>query len=319
MAQRSGMLAAVEYAGIRLGMGVLQSLPMESTLQAARVLSRGWARVLPRHRERAIDHLRTSFPDATLSWIEDVADRCLAHWTMFAVEFALGPKLITPYTWGRYISLVNLHEFLRLLLSGKGLILVTGHYGNFELIGHLLACLGFDVAAIMRAMDNDYFNRFIVRTRAAHGLKLLDKRGATASAEQLLSDGTLLAFIADQNAGHKGLFVDFFSRPASTYKSIGLLAMQAKAPIVVGYARRCGSGFHYEVGIERIIHPHEWEQREDPLWWITQEYTAAIESFVRTAPEQYLWFHRRWKTQPRKKKTSEERAIPLADSSVASL
>jgi len=106
-------------------------------------------------------------------------------------------------------------------------------------------------------------------------------------------------FIGDQDAGRKGVFVDFFGQTASTYKSIGLLAMASGCPIVVGYARRCGNVARYEVGVQRIIHPHEWESRSAPLHWITQTYTTAIEETVRDAPEQYLWIHRRWKSQPR--------------------
>jgi KDO2-lipid IV(A) lauroyltransferase len=108
-----------------------------------------------------------------------------------------------------------------------------------------------------------------------------------------------VSFIADQDAGRKGVFVDFFGRPASTYKSIALLAMQHEAPVVCVYARRLGEQFAFELGAERIIRPEEWRDRDDPLTWITQEYTAAIERTVRRNPEQYLWVHRRWKHRPR--------------------
>jgi KDO2-lipid IV(A) lauroyltransferase len=75
--------------------------------------------------------------------------------------------------------------------------------------------------------------------------------------------------------------------------------MAAEVPIIVGYARRISDRLRYELGVERIIYPDEWRDREDPLRWITQEYTSAIERFVRRDPEQYLWIHRRWKSRPR--------------------
>ncbi|MGB2984802.1 MAG: lysophospholipid acyltransferase family protein, partial [Phycisphaerae bacterium] len=184
-------------------------------------------------------------------------------------------------------------------LSGRGVILVTGHYGTFEVTGHLLAALGFDVAAIMRPLDNVYLNRFVVHSRRTHGLALLDTKGAMGGAEEILKEGKLLAFIGDQDAGRKGLFVDFFGQPASTYKSIGLLAMSSRCPIVVGYARRRGNVAQYDVGVQRIIYPYEWEPQDDPLRWITQAYTTAIEEMVCEAPDQYLWIHRRWKSKPR--------------------
>jgi KDO2-lipid IV(A) lauroyltransferase len=95
------------------------------------------------------------------------------------------------------------------------------------------------------------------------------------------------------------LFVDFFGVKASTYKSIGLLAMEHGAPIVVGCARRTSEKFRYEIDCDRVIMPEEWQGRADPLMWITQEYSAALERLIRVAPEQYLWMHRRWKSRPK--------------------
>jgi KDO2-lipid IV(A) lauroyltransferase len=115
----------------------------------------------------------------------------------------------------------------------------------------------------------------------------------------VLESGAGLCFIADQNAGSKGLFVDFFGRQASTYKSIGLLAIHHEVPIIVGCARRLSDRFDYEIVVNRVIHPSEWTGRDDELMWITQEYTRAIEEFIRVDPSQYLWVHRRWKTRPK--------------------
>ena len=217
---------------------------------------------------------------------------------MFAVETVCLPRLINAFTWSRYIRLGNFDEALEVMLSGRGVIFVTGHFGSFELPAHLLAGLGFDIVAVMRPLDNVYLNRFVVQTRRTHGMTMLDKKGAAAEAQKVLEEGKLLAFVGDQDAGRKGLFVDFFGRPASTYKSIGLLAMATGCPIAVGYARRLGRVARYEVGVQRVIHPHEWETQEDPLRWITQTYTTALEEVVRDAPDQYLWIHRRWKSKP---------------------
>jgi len=108
--------------------------------------------------------------------------------------------------------------------------------------------------------------------------------------------------------------VDFFGRKASTYKSIGLLAMQKRVPIVVGYAVRTRPGFHYRLEVERIIRPEEWESQPDPLYWITQTYSHALEAAIRRWPEQYLWVHRRWKHRPRE----EQRAAASSPEPVSS-
>lgn len=299
---KTGLIAWLQYALVRFAVAMLRAIPLGWNLGIARHLAKGWARFMPRHRNLAINHLTESFPEKCAREIERIADACLEHWTMLAVEIVCAPDLITRTTWFRHVRLVGFEETLELILSGRPLIFAAGHYGHFELPGHLLAALGFDIAAVMRPLDNVYLNRFVVATRRRHGLRLIDKKGAMTQAEQILANGTMLAFIADQNAGRKGIFVDFFGRPASTYKSIGLLAMATETPIAVGYARRIGSGFEYEIGVERILHPHEWKDQDDPLRWITQTYTAAIESVVRARPEQYLWIHKRWKSKPKQRR-----------------
>lgn len=297
------MRAWLEHIALRVVFMIMQAFPIDWNLRTARLLARIWPWIMPRHRQRAITNLAASYGKTlTPAQIELIADRCLESVTMFAVEAICLPRLINRFTWPRYIKPVNFQETLDLLMGGKGLILVTGHYGSFELVGHLLANLGFNMTAVMRPLDNAYINDFLVNARRTHGLTLLDKKGATADAERILTNGGTLGFIGDQDAGRKGLFVDFFGRPASTYKSIGLLAMTAQCPIVVGYARRQGKVAQYEVGVQRVIHPHEWETQEDPLRWITEAYSRAIEAFVRDEPEQYLWIHRRWKSEPGRKR-----------------
>jgi len=134
--------------------------------------------------------------------------------------------------------------------------------------------------------------------REREGQFIIDKKGAAELMMKILASGAALGFIADQNAGRKGMFVDFFGRKASTYKSIALLAMEYNLPIVVGYTRRLNDRYQFKMGVARVIEPRQWQDKDDPLRWITQEYTHGIEDFVRENPEQYWWMHRRWKTRP---------------------
>jgi KDO2-lipid IV(A) lauroyltransferase len=259
------------------------------------------------HRNRAERHIRTSLPDLNDREVSAVALGSLQQLAMLVVELLLAPRLVTRWTWARYLRLGKLDDAIRVLLQDKGCIMLTGHYGNWELLGFGLATLGFEIVAVMRPLGNEYLNRFMLESREKSGLKLLYKKGASRTAPAVLASGGSLCFIADQNAGRKGLFVDFFGRKASTYKSIGLLAMEYDVPIVVGCGRRIGRGFRYEICVNRVILPEEWQNRDDELLWITQEYTRAIEEFVRVAPEQYLWIHRRWKTRPKEESASEAR------------
>lgn len=298
--QRNKTLDYALYLALRLFYAIVHMFPIDMNLRTARWLGFIWYRFSKRHRDRAMYNLRRSLgPDVSDAELHRMARRSMQQITMMAMEVLFEPRLINEWTWPRYIKLKGLNEALRLLLERRGVIMLTGHYGNWELVGFTLAALGFDMVAVMRPLDNPYLNDWLVKIREDRGLKLLTKKTVARSADDVLESGSALCFIADQNAGKKGLFVDFFGRLASTYKSIGLLAMRHEAPIVIGCARRLSKRFEYEIEVNRIIYPEEWADKDDELRWITQEYTKAIEDFVRTDPGQYLWVHRRWKTRPK--------------------
>lgn len=317
--KRSALQNQCEYLAFRALAGFIQCLPIDAALALGGGLSRLWPLVLPKHKRRILEHLQLCLGDElSPDEREKIAVGCLDHWTRFAMELLHGPNLIHRWSWNRYIEPVNLREGLDYLLSGKPAILVTGHFGNWELVGHLIAGFGLPIAAVMRPLDNPLLNRFVVKTRSVHGLRLIDKRGAVMEAEKLIKNGVTLAFIADQDAGRKGVFVDFFGQPASTYKSIGFLALQHDIPILAGYARRIGPGFRYEVGIETMIRPEEWKGQDDPLRWVTQRYMSAIEASARRDLAQYLWIHRRWKSRPRRHKPILENNLELSEADSAS-
>ncbi|MCK5114464.1 MAG: lysophospholipid acyltransferase family protein [Phycisphaerae bacterium] len=253
-----------------------------------------------RHRERAFKHIHLSFPEWSEEKCYQVAKASMRSMVYLGMEFLLTSKLIKPERWRKHIRLANMSENLRLLLQNKcGMICLTGHFGNWEIVGYTMAALGFPTTAIARRMDNPHLDHFVMDERQSMGLTILDKRGATSVAPDVLSAKGSVSFIADQDAGRKGLFVDFFGRPASTYKAIALLAMQQDVPVIIGYGMRLEESFKFEIGIQRIIHPDEWKDQDDPMLFITQEYTTAIENIIRMAPEQYLWTHRRWKHRPK--------------------
>ncbi|HXE54060.1 MAG TPA: lysophospholipid acyltransferase family protein, partial [Tepidisphaeraceae bacterium] len=253
-----------------------------------------------RHRERALANLRRSFPEMSERHRERLARRSMQQMVMLFVEVLFTTRLIRLDTWAKYVELENFREVMDLLLRReRGLVLLTGHYGNWEILGYVLATLGFSTVSIARPLDNPYVSRFLFDVREKTGQKIIAKKGATPEITSTLDEHGAVGFIADQNAGTKGLFVDFFGRKASTYKSIGLVAMQYEVPVVIGYARRVNDRFHFRVGAQDIIYPADWKSQPDPLRYITQRYTAAIEQIVRVDPGQYWWVHRRWKTRPK--------------------
>jgi KDO2-lipid IV(A) lauroyltransferase len=288
---------------------------VETNLKAACFFGRLLWRFYRRGRERALDNLHASFPEKSEQWIRQTGRRSFEHIAMLGIDVLFTPRIVKKHNWRDYSRYKNVERAKWLMQEKKGLLMITGHYGNFEIIGYLMGLFGFDIYAIARPLDNRFINKYLYDVRQRAGQKIIDKKGAVELMEKISSDGATLCFIADQDAGPKGLFVDFFGRKASTYKSIGLLAIANNIPIVVGYSRRIDNHFYFEIGATRIIMPEEWADKDDPLKWVTAEYTKAIEEFVRQDPSQYWWVHRRWKHQPKEgKKRNSKEASPIARS-----
>lgn len=298
--ERRDWLDRLVYLALRLVSMLLHCFPVATNLGTARFLGRMLCRFDKKHRERAMGNLRRSFPELSQKHWERLAQQSHESLLMLGVEVLFTTRLIRVDTWADYVEFENFQDVVNLLTRrDQGLIMLTGHYGNWEILGYVLATLGFETTSIARPLDNPYVNEWLLGVRERHGQRIVAKKGATSEVTDVLDRHGVVCFIADQNAGTKGIFVDFFGRKASTYKSIGLLAMQYKVPVVIGYARRTKKPFHFRVGVEDIIYPADWDAADDPLRYITQRYTAAIESSVRAEPGQYLWIHRRWKTRPR--------------------
>jgi len=287
------------YLCLRILVVFLYLFDVETNLNTACFLGRVLWKYYHRGRKRALDNLRASFPEKSEQWIWQTGQRSFEHIAMLAIDVLFTPRLVKKYKWRNYSRYKNVERAKWLMQEGKGILMVTGHYSNFEIIGYLMGLFGFNIYSVARPLDNKFINNYLYTVRQQAGQKIIDKKGAAELMGKISSNGATLCFIVDQDAGRKGIFVDFFGRKASTYKSIGLVAIANNIPVAVGYSRRLDNRFYFEIGINRIIFPQEWAEKDDPLTWITAEYTKAIEQFVRENPSQYWWLHRRWKHQPR--------------------
>jgi Kdo2-lipid IVA lauroyltransferase/acyltransferase len=167
---------------------------------------------------------------------------------LMVVDAMVMPRLLTPDSWPTFLRLTNFTWMLHKLIRREPLINITAHYGNWELLGYAMAVIGYPVSAVARPLDNPFINKWLLGVRESRGMRIITKWGATTIVQDILRSGGRVGFTADQNAGDQGLFVPFFGRLASSYKSIGLLALQHHLPIVVGCAVRLpGNHFLYEL------------------------------------------------------------------------
>jgi KDO2-lipid IV(A) lauroyltransferase len=298
---------AADYAVYLLVRAILCVIQMLS-LSAGRRLAAGLAwlayRLDRRHRRVADDNLRVAFPGRYDDGQRDALVRAVyRHFCTMLVEIAHAPRLLHPTTWRRYLTLTGGRRLVEALLSNRPALLVTGHFGNWELGGFVMGVLGFRTYAIARKLDNPYLNEFLLyRFRQRAGQTILYKDGDFDRIQAALASGGAVATLGDQDAGQRGLFVDFFGRPASTHKAVALLALQHNAPLVVIGVPRMADPMFYAVEAEDLILPEDYRGRPDAVRAITERFTAALERLVRRRPEQYFWLHRRWKHQPQAKK-----------------
>ncbi len=331
------------YAGVRAAGALMNIVGAEPSMRAMRRLADLYA-TSPLNKgrlRRAAENISWCFPSWDADLVREYAVESYRHLFCLVAEVALTPRLLNQDGFATHVELGNLRDSLRSLCGRRPSILITGHCGNWELLGYTVAMLGFPMHALYRPLDIAALDSWVHDSRSRRGLELIDKFGAADFLPALLHSGRPAAFIADQNAGDRGIFVPYFNRLASAYKTIGLLAMRYNADVICGHARRLSGfssaesiltptltptpapfligsrpqarfaeappparrdrdsqTFRYAIDIVDTIHPRDWQDQPDPLFYITARYRRAIEMMVRRAPEQCLWMHRYWKSRP---------------------
>jgi KDO2-lipid IV(A) lauroyltransferase len=296
---RSATTDYLIYVAVRVVVGVLQMLPYGLACVVARWLAWLAYRVDRRHRQVALDNLRHAFPGRyTEDGLHELVRAVYRHFGQVLIEMLFIPRMLHPHNWRRHIRLATARPLVDVLLSGRPVLIVTGHFGNWEMAGYALAMLGFRSYAVARPLDNPHLDRFLRRFRERTGQQLLAKKGELDRIEGILQSGGIVCTLADQDAGQRGLFVDFFGRPASTHKAVALLALEHRALVVVAGAYRVGEPLVYEIRATDVIDPAEYAGDPDAVRALTARCTAALERLVRIDIRQYFWLHRRWKHQP---------------------
>ena len=295
--QRSWWLDYLVYLVVRIVVCVLQALSFRLSLLVARGLAWAVYQVDKRHRKVAIENLQKAFADQhSDQQLDAMVRNVYLHVCTMLIEIIHMPRRYHLHNYKRYTTLHEPRLLAELLLSGRPILFVTGHFGNWEMSGYALGLLGFKTHAIARPLDNPHLDDFLRSFRERTGQKLLAKHGDFDQMEKLLRDGGVLATLADQDAGERGLFVEFFGRPASTHKAVALMALEHKVPMIVVGTPRLDDQYH--VWPIDVIFPEDYDKSPDAVRAITQRFTTGLETLIRKAPEQYFWLHRRWKHAP---------------------
>ena len=283
------------YLFVRLTICIVQSLRIETCVAASRRLAVLASDVIQKRGDVVDENLRLAFPDLSADERRRLSLRMWEHLFLMVIEMAHVPRKVHDTNWREYIHIREIGPTIRRFFADRPHVTVSAHFGNFELAGFVFGLFGFEMFSVARPLDNRFLDRFVRDFRSANYVKILAKNGSAGEISDLLGCRGTLSVLADQNAGPKGCWVDFFGRPASTHKAIALFSLANDAPLVIGYFRRLGGPMHFEMGIEGVADPRCLEPEQQDVAGLTQWYTHCLEQIIRRNPDQYWWVHRRWK------------------------
>jgi KDO2-lipid IV(A) lauroyltransferase len=296
---------------------VIRVLPVRLAFAIADAVAWIMVHLVPRRLSRyevAKENLKQVFGDSKNDTeIDAIIHGMWRHLFRLVCEVIQLPKFLRLENCGNYLDFYRREDCVRALLAGRPVLMLGGHFGNWEVAVNTFGMFGFPMGVVARELDNPWLHAWFRRFRESTGNQLISKSGGGTEIADTLERGGMISLLCDQDAGKSGIFVDFFGKPASTFKSIGLLALQYNALIIVGGAWRLPSKeqtstdwVRFNLTTEEILDAKNF-QGPNGLQELTQEFTSALERLILKAPEQYFWVHRRWKTPAdarRKRKTS---------------
>ncbi|MDO9264907.1 MAG: lysophospholipid acyltransferase family protein [Desulfosalsimonadaceae bacterium] len=287
----------VVYAGVVVLVGIFQAMPRQWGITLSRTLMRIYYAASRFHRENAIRHLTMALGrEKNETEIRRISREVFLHFATAGVDAVRIPVYVRQGI-DRLISTRNIHFLDQVRDEGRGFILLTGHFGNWELMGAWVAQKKYHPHVVGTAFSNAKVNQLIVRTRNQAGYVNIERGHATRGIIKALRNGYPVALLIDQDTRSKGVFVDFFGMKAHTPISPAYLAGAFGVPILP-LAMRLKKDLTYEIEcFEPIRYVHTGDKERDMIATI-QKCSDIYEQIIRRHPEQWVWMHRRWRKQP---------------------
>ncbi len=285
------------YGGVLVLLAFFRAIPRRAGITVARMLALVFYAVSGYHRKNTIRHLTMAFGrEKSQKEIKWIARHVFLHFATVAVDAIRIPIHIEKGI-DRYITTKNIQYLDAARQSGKGYLLMTGHFGNWELMGAWIAQKGYQPHAVAAALSNPKLNELMVRTRNEAGYINIERGNATKGVIQALKDGYPVGLLIDQDTRTKGVFVDFFGMKAHTPVGPALLAGLLDVPIIT-VAMHIKKDLTYEMQSFPPLRYVDTGDRGKDIITLTQKCSDVCEQMIREHPEQWAWMHRRWKKQP---------------------
>ncbi len=273
---------------------ILRALPLGLALNLGAALG-SLVYALGIRRSVALGNLRKVFPNRPKPWCRGTAKAMYQNLGRNLAELLRFPQM-TRTDVQKAVEFRGLNHFDRARKEGRGALLITAHFGNWELYGAAIAGVGYPISVVVYPQHNRRVDDRLNELRRSKGVEVIYKRDAAREIFRALRQNRFVAMLIDQDAGADGLFCDFLGHPASTARGPALLAYKAGAPLIPGAIVRQAGGRH--VGyIHGIIYPDFKAPAESEVVRITKELNAVISGYILKHPDHWYWVHRRWKTR----------------------
>ena len=228
-----------------------------------------------------------AFPDKQIQLHTHILKKCYQFFTCNFIYF-----LTFPFSYfSASISIKSKTALDVANRQGKGVIIITGHVGAWEILSAWFGYNGYCLVGVAHQQNNQGSDTFFKELRGMSGFEHIYRKEPIEKMYRVLNEGKMLGLVSDQDAKTNGVFIDFLNHPASTPKGAALFHLKTKAPMVFVSCME-QSPNNYEVNCEKVI-----SKSGDSVKDITQRYSTMLEETIKQHPEQYFWWHRRWKTK----------------------
>jgi len=286
----------LEYIGVIAFVRAMLILPHRMAVLIGGMLGRLAFDLLRKRRRVTLANLEAHLDQADRgSSYPGIGRKSYVNFGRAIAEFARIPCVDMGFI-NKHIRFEGLCHLDRALDEGKGGVLVTGHFGSWELMGCALVKLGYPLVFVVGVQRNRLVQDLMNRLRGRCGIPVIEP-ASLLETTRVLRGNRFIAMLSDQDAGRQGVFVDFLGEQASTHAGAARLAILTGAPVITGFIVRTDLTRHL-VAIEEPIRVDRSVDRGEAMLSITRAYTGSIEDYVRRHPDQWLWAHRRWKTRP---------------------
>lgn len=288
---------AVETAIAGTLLALARWLPRPALHAVGRTMGEVAYRLDRKHTRVAIDNLESAFGNSlTAAGRRRIARECWRHYGLITADAAGFPRL-RPEDIGGRVRYEGLEAVKAAYAEGRGVLVISGHFGHWELTAYMQGFLGLPMLMITKPMDNPRLEAMLAAVRRGSGNVIVAKDNAVREALKALSRGIGVAVMIDQDARRSGIFVPFFGRPSSTIPTVGMMHLRTGAAVVATFSYPDADG-GWRIVYERLTFPGLSGDRDRDVRRITEETTALLEARIRERPELWMWMHRRWKTPP---------------------